>query len=144
MFLDIFCNKKVSRNRRNAIISWASLFFKRYCCFSCFRHFFCNQKCPETGKSLEDYDLFKGFGCFSVTWHFWIQYSLSLIVQVGMIHDVGIIIVKMSSCVHIEIQLNTELISIFVVMYFLFRWMRISYLDPNCIPIQIRFHFKQR
>ena len=30
-------------------------------------------------------------------------------------------IVKMSSCVHIEIQLNTELISIFVVMYFLFR-----------------------
>ena len=50
-----------------------------------------------------------------------LQYSLSLIVQVGMIHDVGIIIVKMSSCVHIEIQLNTELISIFVVMYFLFR-----------------------
>ena len=50
-----------------------------------------------------------------------LQYSLSLMLQVGMIHDVGIIIVKMSSCVHIEIQLNTELISIFVVMYFLFR-----------------------
>ena len=49
-----------------------------------------------------------------------LQYSLSLTLQVGMIHVAGIIMVKMSRCVHIEIQLNTELISIFVVMYFYF------------------------
>ena len=35
--------------------------------------------------------------------------------QVWMIQDVGIIMAMMSRCVHIEIQLNTELILIFVV-----------------------------
>ena len=70
IFLDIFCNKKCLETGETTKYLEQALFFKGYCCFSCFSAFFCNQKCLETGKIMI---FFKGFGRLSVSRHFWIQ-----------------------------------------------------------------------
>ena len=65
-----FCNQKCLETGETTKYLEQALFFKGYCCFSCFSAFFCNQKCLETGKIMI---FFKGFGRLSVSRHFWIQ-----------------------------------------------------------------------
>ena len=53
MFLDILCNKKCLETGKTTKTLEQAIFFKGYCCFSCFQHFFVIKNVQKQENTLK-------------------------------------------------------------------------------------------